>query len=114
MQLAPSIAVTTVEDAVLAAQSIKYPVMIRSAFALGGLGSGICYDEAHLRDMASRAFSLTNQVRGAAGGATLAALRSAGLCRTESWRSECLYPPPLPPLAGSRRALPAGLEGGGV
>jgi carbamoyl-phosphate synthase (ammonia) len=61
LQLAPSMAVTSVEDAVKAAESIKYPVMIRSAFALGGLGSGICDDEAHLRDMASRAFSLTNQ-----------------------------------------------------
>jgi len=36
LQLAPSVAVTTVEDAVKAAKEIKYPVMIRSAFALGG------------------------------------------------------------------------------
>jgi carbamoyl-phosphate synthase (ammonia) len=62
VQLAPSMAVTSVDEAVKAAQTIKYPVMIRSAFALGGLGSGICDNEAHLRDMASRAFSLTNQV----------------------------------------------------
>ena len=53
---------TSVEDAVKAASEIKYPVMIRSAFALGGLGSGICDNETHLREMASRAFSLTNQV----------------------------------------------------
>jgi carbamoyl-phosphate synthase (ammonia) len=61
-KLAQSFAVTTVDDAVAAAEKIKYPVMIRSAFALGGLGSGICNDEAHLRDMATKAFSLTNQV----------------------------------------------------
>jgi hypothetical protein len=30
--------------------------------AFGGLGSGICTDEAHLRDMAGRAFALTNQI----------------------------------------------------
>jgi carbamoyl-phosphate synthase (ammonia) len=61
-KLAPSLAVTSVQDAVDAALKIKYPVMIRSAFALGGLGSGICNNEAELRDMATRAFSLTNQV----------------------------------------------------
>ena len=62
MQLAPSIAVTSLESAVEAAKTIQYPVMIRSAFALGGLGSGICKDEAQLRDMVARAFSLTSQV----------------------------------------------------
>jgi len=61
-KLAPSVAVNTVADALVAAKKIQYPVMIRSAFALGGLGSGICNDEAQLKDMASKAFSLTNQV----------------------------------------------------
>ena len=61
-KLAPSITAETMEDAVKAAYTIGFPVMIRSAFALGGLGSGICRDEAHLRDMAGRAFALTNQI----------------------------------------------------
>jgi carbamoyl-phosphate synthase (ammonia) len=61
-KIAPSMTATDVEAAVAAAASIGYPVMIRSAFALGGLGSGICADEAHLRDMASKAFAITNQV----------------------------------------------------
>ena len=61
-KLAPSITAENMEDAVAAAYKIGFPVMIRSAFALGGLGSGICRDEAHLRDMAGRAFALTNQI----------------------------------------------------
>ena len=61
-KLAPSITAENIEDAVTAAYKIGFPVMIRSAFALGGLGSGICTDEKHLRDMASRAFALTNQI----------------------------------------------------
>jgi carbamoyl-phosphate synthase (ammonia) len=61
-KLAPSTAVNTVDDAVTAAYKIGFPVMIRSAFALGGLGSGICVDETHLRDMAGKAFAVTNQV----------------------------------------------------
>ena len=61
-KLAPSLTAETVEAALIAAETIKYPVMIRSAFALGGLGSGICTDANHLRDMAGRAFALTNQI----------------------------------------------------
>ena len=61
-KLAPSITAESIEDAIVAAHKIGFPVMIRSAFALGGLGSGICTDEAHLRDMAGRAFALTNQI----------------------------------------------------
>jgi len=60
--LAPSIAVNTIADAVTAADKIGYPCMIRSAFALGGLGSGICADQAQLMDMAAKAFSVTTQV----------------------------------------------------
>lgn len=61
-KIAKSFSATTVEDAVAAAKEIGFPVMIRSAFALGGLGSGICEDEAKLRDMATKAFAITNQV----------------------------------------------------
>ncbi|GMF64669.1 unnamed protein product [Phytophthora lilii] len=55
-------AVESVEDAVKAAYNIGFPSMIRSAFALGGLGSGICGDEAQLRKMAKQAFSGSSQI----------------------------------------------------
>eukprot|EP00516_Mucochytrium_quahogii_P003405 CAMPEP_0203757240 /NCGR_PEP_ID=MMETSP0098-20131031/10354_1 /ASSEMBLY_ACC=CAM_ASM_000208 /TAXON_ID=96639 /ORGANISM=" , Strain NY0313808BC1" /LENGTH=1536 /DNA_ID=CAMNT_0050649407 /DNA_START=142 /DNA_END=4752 /DNA_ORIENTATION=+ len=61
-KLAPSHAVDNIEDAVVAAGKVGYPCMIRSAFALGGLGSGICNDESHLRDMASKALSTSPQI----------------------------------------------------
>mmetsp|Transcript_12334 Transcript_12334/g.25096 ORF Transcript_12334/g.25096 Transcript_12334/m.25096 type:complete len:1519 (-) Transcript_12334:252-4808(-) len=62
-KMAVSIAVETVEDSVKAANEIGgFPVMIRSAFALGGLGSGICKDEAHLRSMAAKALSVAPQI----------------------------------------------------
>ena len=34
-----------------AAESIGYPVMVRAAYALGGLGSGLCENEQKLRDV---------------------------------------------------------------
>ena len=52
----------SIEAAVESAAIIGYPLMIRSAFALGGLGSGICNDEAHLRDMAAKALSTSDQI----------------------------------------------------
>mmetsp|Transcript_23106 Transcript_23106/g.40812 ORF Transcript_23106/g.40812 Transcript_23106/m.40812 type:complete len:1526 (-) Transcript_23106:328-4905(-) len=61
-KLAPSFAVTSIDDAVVAAHKVGFPCMIRSAFALGGLGSGICKDEAHLREMARKAFSTSPQI----------------------------------------------------
>lgn len=61
-KIAPSITATTVAQAVTAASKIGYPCMIRSAFALGGLGSGICRDQEHLEDMAAKALSQSNQI----------------------------------------------------
>ncbi|GBG32301.1 Carbamoyl-phosphate synthase small chain [Hondaea fermentalgiana] len=61
-KLAPSFAVNSIDDAVVAAHKVGFPCMIRSAFALGGLGSGICKDEAHLREMARKAFSTSPQI----------------------------------------------------
>lgn len=43
-----------VEDALKAAEKICYPVMIRSAYALGGLGSGICPDKESLLDLGTK------------------------------------------------------------
>lgn len=61
-KIAESYAVDTMEDAVEAAKKVGYPLMIRSAFALGGLGSGICEDEDQLRDMGRKAFSVSPQI----------------------------------------------------
>ena len=55
-------AVETMEDAVKAAYKIGFPVMIRSAYALGGMGSGICKDEAELRTLAESAFAYSSQI----------------------------------------------------
>jgi carbamoyl-phosphate synthase (ammonia) len=61
-KIAQSKAVYTVEAAVDAANEIGFPCMIRSAFSLGGLGSGMCADEPMLRDMAQKALSLSEQI----------------------------------------------------
>ncbi|XP_010012456.1 PREDICTED: carbamoyl-phosphate synthase [ammonia], mitochondrial, partial [Nestor notabilis] len=61
-KIAPSFAVESVEDALKAAEKISYPVMIRSAYALGGLGSGICPDKASLLDLGTKAFAMTKQI----------------------------------------------------
>lgn len=55
-------AVSTVKEAVHVAEEIGYPVMLRIAYALGGLGSGICQNENELRDKASKALSYTSQI----------------------------------------------------
>lgn len=52
----------TMEDAVAAARKIGYPVMIRSAYALGGLGSGVCPDEETFKNIAESAFTFAPQV----------------------------------------------------
>ena len=43
-----------VPDALDAAKKIGYPVMVRAAYALGGLGSGVAKDEEHLKDIATK------------------------------------------------------------
>ena len=55
-------AVENIEDALAAARRIGFPVMIRSAYALGGLGSGICRDEAAFRELAGSAFTFAPQI----------------------------------------------------
>ena len=52
----------TMEDAIEAARKIGYPIMIRSAYALGGLGSGVCKDEETFREIAESAFTFAPQV----------------------------------------------------
>ena len=55
-------AVEGMDEALQAAQSLGYPVMIRSAYALGGLGSGICPDEKKFREIAESAFTFAPQI----------------------------------------------------
>jgi carbamoyl-phosphate synthase large subunit len=57
-----SLAVTSVDEAVEAAQSLGYPVIVRSAFALGGLGSGFCSCEEEIRALTQKSFSYSSQV----------------------------------------------------
>tara|TARA_Y100000310_G_scaffold189168_1_gene189145 strand:- start:1018 stop:4212 length:3195 start_codon:yes stop_codon:yes gene_type:complete len=57
-----SFPVTSTEAAVKAAKEIKYPIMVRAAYALGGKGSGVAYDEEQLKDLASKAFASSPQI----------------------------------------------------
>ena len=52
----------TMESAVEAARRIGFPIMIRSAYALGGLGSGVCPDEETFKEIAESAFTFAPQV----------------------------------------------------
>jgi len=55
-------AVTKIKDGIKAAKKIKYPVMVRVAYALGGTGSGIASDEKQLKEILTRAFSYSDQI----------------------------------------------------
>ncbi|OGB66895.1 MAG: carbamoyl phosphate synthase large subunit [Caldithrix sp. RBG_13_44_9] len=55
-------AATSVEQAVDVANQLGFPVIIRIAFALGGLGSGVCRNEKQLRLLARKALSHTSQI----------------------------------------------------
>ena len=45
-----------------AVKDIGFPVIVRAAYALGGLGSGFAYDEDQLRDLCNKAFAASPQV----------------------------------------------------
>ena len=55
-------AVENMDDALKAAHEIGFPIMIRSAYALGGLGSGICPDEKAFTELAESAFTFAPQI----------------------------------------------------
>ncbi|MEK6972580.1 MAG: carbamoyl-phosphate synthase (glutamine-hydrolyzing) large subunit [archaeon] len=57
-----SFAVSSVSDSLNAAEKIKYPVMVRAAFALGGKGSGVAKNEKELKEIAEQAFSHSSQI----------------------------------------------------
>ena len=60
--VARSEAVSTVSEALRAAEAIGYPVIVRAAYALGGLGSGFADNEEELRDLSARSLSLSPQI----------------------------------------------------
>ena len=60
--VAQSTAVSSVNDALAAAEKIGYPVILRSAFTLGGLGSGFANNADELRDLSAKSLSLSPQV----------------------------------------------------
>jgi carbamoyl-phosphate synthase/aspartate carbamoyltransferase len=59
---AQSSTATTLDEAIAAAQTIGFPVIVRAAYALGGLGSGFAQDEAQLKALCSKAFATSPQV----------------------------------------------------
>ncbi|XP_042898576.1 multifunctional protein CAD isoform X2 [Parasteatoda tepidariorum] len=58
----PNAACTNVEEAVKSAKEIGYPVLIRTAYALGGLGSGFAHTEDKLRQLVTQALARSPQV----------------------------------------------------
>ena len=62
MKTPVSQAVESMEDAIAAARKIGYPVMVRSAYALGGLGSGICANEEEFLKLAESSFAFSKQI----------------------------------------------------
>ena len=55
-------AASNIEEARAAAREVGYPVILRAAYALGGLGSGFCENEDELETVAGKAFSFSPQV----------------------------------------------------
>ena len=60
--IAESIAVETVDDALAAAETVGYPIIVRSAYSLGGLGSGFAANALELKNLASQSLSLAPQI----------------------------------------------------
>ena len=57
-----SVAVTNVEDALKASDKIGFPIIVRAAYTLGGMGSGFCQNKKELIERAENAFSYSNQI----------------------------------------------------
>ena len=62
VKTARSIAASNLEDTLKAAEKLGFPLIIRAAYALGGLGSGFCYNMDELRKLATKAFAYSPQV----------------------------------------------------
>lgn len=57
-----SVAVTSVEDALKAADELGFPIIVRAAYTLGGQGSGFCANRDELQKLAEKSFSFSQQV----------------------------------------------------
>lgn len=57
-----SVAVNTMDEAIKAAEKIGFPIMVRSAYVLGGMGSGFCHDMDELKARAENSFSYAPQI----------------------------------------------------
>ena len=55
-------AVESMEDAIAAANKIGFPIMVRSAYALGGLGSGICQNMDEFKTLCESSFAYSKQI----------------------------------------------------
>lgn len=55
-------AVHKVDEALQIGEAIGFPVMVRAAYALGGLGSGVAYNQEELRELAHKAFAFARQI----------------------------------------------------
>ena len=62
LKVASSKTAKNIQEAATVAEEIGYPVMVRIAYALGGLGSGIVNNKTELIDKAEKAFKFTNQI----------------------------------------------------
>ena len=58
LKVARSKTAKNIDEAVKAANEISFPVMVRIAYALGGLGSGIVRDEKELKEKVEKAFDM--------------------------------------------------------
>ncbi len=61
-RVAPNATATDINQCVAIGNKIGYPILLRSTFALGGLGSGFAANESELRALASKAFANSEQV----------------------------------------------------
>lgn len=57
-----SVAVGTIDEALKAAHDLGYPIIVRAAYALGGLGSGFCNNPEELKVLAEKAFNYSDQL----------------------------------------------------
>lgn len=60
--IAESFTCETVDEALEAAERVKYPVIVRSAYALGGLGSGFANNASEMKELAAQSLSLAPQI----------------------------------------------------
>jgi len=62
VKVAESKAVKTIKEGLRVAKKIKYPIMARAAYALGGKGSGVARDDKELKELLSKSFAYSSQV----------------------------------------------------